>query len=382
MKKSSDITIAICAYNAEKTIERAIKSACSSADCPILLVDDYSTDRTVALAKSIAGSQLTIVRPAQKIGIGNARQTAIENIKTHFGMWLDADDEIFPERPMNMLQVFEQHNADLVFDAGELVDEKTGNIISQLPMPEFLFQPGIHRLFERNWLPGLWGGFRVAFAKNVGYDRTFLNSEDYDFTLRAIIAGARVQLMNEYGYRYYHSHQTISRNLQQATQFTRDAIAKHSLADIQKHFSNLVISSPEQSFLLCSVALMSGRYTEATEAAENIERINHKILPYNLNAESLTAFLAASAQLKLGNPDYALHFLQSYEGKTAEWANNVGVCHILKGKPEAAKAYFEQALEFTPGFNDAAQNLKELFQATPPHITLQPLRPLASRSVY
>ena len=51
MSKYADTTVILCARNASKTIGRAIKSVVSQADCPILVVDDYSNDDTVSQAE-------------------------------------------------------------------------------------------------------------------------------------------------------------------------------------------------------------------------------------------------------------------------------------------------------------------------------------------
>jgi len=381
MVETNDITIAICAFNAEKTIERAVRSAVTASSGPILLVDDFCTDQTVALAAKTAGNQLRVVQPLHKHGIGNARQTALENIKTPYGLWLDADDEILPHRAANMLKTFKETGVDLIFDACELVDGASSNTTAHLTMPAFLKGAGIWRLFERNWLPGLCGGFNTNFARSVGYDRSFYNSEDYDFTLRALTAGAACHLSQECGYRYYHYPQTVSRNLKQATGFTANAVSKHSLAEIDTQLSRSKVPEIEQKFLLCCAALTSGKYEDCIHVAATVQD-PQMIQPYKTTAASLTAYFAGSAYLKQNKPDAALAQLENSQMATADCINNIGACHKLLGNKDKADACFRQALQLLPGYVDAVQNLKNADHNDPPAITLLPLRRLVGRSQY
>jgi len=382
MAKPHDITVVICAFNAKNTIGRAIKSALAATTGPILLIDDFSTDQTVSIAADIAGDQLTLVRPKEKLGIGNARQTALEATETPFAVWLDADDEILPNRIDAMRRVFAETNADLVFDAAELVDGKSGKVTAQLDMPLFLRGEAIWRLFERNWLPGLWGGFKVNFARKIGYDRQFFNSEDYDFTLRAMAAGAKVQLMEECGYRYYHYPGSVSRNLKEATNFTGKALEKFDLKTLEMTFRRAGVPTAERAYLLASVALLTAQYSTCVSATSVTNTEQKLIEPYGVSASALVSFLAGVAHLKQNNPKLALSYFEACGMNTADCFNNIGVCHTLLADTHAARAFFERAAMLSPAYLDPRQNLEQLETGTATHITLLPLRPLAARSSY
>ncbi len=70
-------TIVIAARNAASTIERAVRSAILQKNCPIILVDDFSSDDTVDRAKEAGGRRLTVVRPPEHRSLGLTRQTAV-----------------------------------------------------------------------------------------------------------------------------------------------------------------------------------------------------------------------------------------------------------------------------------------------------------------
>jgi len=375
------ITTVICAYNAEATIERAVRSALLAGNCPILLVDDHSTDSTVERAQMAAGGRLKVVKPREKIGIGNARQTAVETLETPFGLWLDADDEMLPGRSERMFRTLMDTNSDLAYDAGLLITENEQEI--PLPMPAFLRQgDGYLRLLERNWLPGLWGGFRTEFAKQIEYDRTFMNSEDYDFLLRSLFAGARVQLETECGYRYYHSDTSLSRNLSQAVNYTGAAVAKFTPADYEARLSRSGLPEGEQLYTLAAAHLMSGRYGEAIRVAASDGHSPALIAPYDQSSDRLLAYVAGTAHLKKGSPETALSAFESFQAETSEQYNNKGVALKLTGDLAGAAKSFEQALALKAGYIDAIRNLKGLSDPAQNHITLLPMRPIADRSDY
>ena len=101
----------IAARNAAATIERAMESAVAQDGCSIVLVDDFSTDDTVALAKEIGGTRLGVVRPARHQSLGLTRQAGLDAVTTPFGVWLDSDDELLPGRVARLIGALESDQA-------------------------------------------------------------------------------------------------------------------------------------------------------------------------------------------------------------------------------------------------------------------------------
>ena len=89
-----DLTVIILTYNEELHIERCIQSVKSFAK-EIIVVDSFSTDRTLEIAQSIGAKiyQNKFVNQAQQF------QWALNNcdIKTQWIMRLDADEYVLPE---------------------------------------------------------------------------------------------------------------------------------------------------------------------------------------------------------------------------------------------------------------------------------------------
>lgn len=77
MSSQLNTTVIICVRDASETIGKAIALVVSQADCPVLVVDDYSNDETAERALSFGEDRVRIARPDEKIGLGNARQKSI-----------------------------------------------------------------------------------------------------------------------------------------------------------------------------------------------------------------------------------------------------------------------------------------------------------------
>lgn len=61
-------TVVICARNAASTIARAVESARTQGQVPIIVVDDGSTDDTAAVAVEAGQGAVKIVVPERKAG--------------------------------------------------------------------------------------------------------------------------------------------------------------------------------------------------------------------------------------------------------------------------------------------------------------------------
>lgn len=83
----------ICiSHNEEANIERCLRSVASFSD-EIILVDSFSTDRTVELARPLATSVIS----QEWLGYGRQKQFALEQCSGDWVFSIDADEEVSPE---------------------------------------------------------------------------------------------------------------------------------------------------------------------------------------------------------------------------------------------------------------------------------------------
>jgi glycosyltransferase involved in cell wall biosynthesis len=99
------VSILIPAYNAERWVADTIRSALAQTwpRKEIIIVDDGSTDRTLAVARQFVSRNLFVVTQ-QNQGASAARNKALELCQGDYVQWLDADDLLAPDKIAHQLQ--------------------------------------------------------------------------------------------------------------------------------------------------------------------------------------------------------------------------------------------------------------------------------------
>lgn len=89
------VSVVIPAYNAEKTLRRALDSVWLQDYRPleVIVIDDASTDGTARIAEEDAGKGLTLVRLPRNLGECGAMNAGIRAATGEYVAFLDADDE-------------------------------------------------------------------------------------------------------------------------------------------------------------------------------------------------------------------------------------------------------------------------------------------------
>ncbi|HUA65795.1 MAG TPA: glycosyltransferase family 2 protein [Alphaproteobacteria bacterium] len=100
------VSILIPAYKAEPWISDAIKSALRQTwpRKEIIVVDDGSTDGTLAVASQFSGEGVTVVSQKNR-GASAARNHAYSLCSGHYIQWLDADDILAPDKISRQIEV-------------------------------------------------------------------------------------------------------------------------------------------------------------------------------------------------------------------------------------------------------------------------------------
>ena len=111
------VSVIIPAYNAEKTVERAVRSVLSQTlrDIEVWVTDDGSTDRTGAVLDRLASEDARVkVIHQPNCGAYQARLHALQRITSPYFGFVDADDTIEPDMYGKMLAALESEGLDAV----------------------------------------------------------------------------------------------------------------------------------------------------------------------------------------------------------------------------------------------------------------------------
>jgi len=82
-----EVDVAVCTYNSERYLDLCLQSICNFVPFKkLIIVDHYSTDGTIHIAKKY-GAEIYL----ENIGVGYARQLAIEQGDSPFILFVDSD---------------------------------------------------------------------------------------------------------------------------------------------------------------------------------------------------------------------------------------------------------------------------------------------------
>jgi glycosyltransferase involved in cell wall biosynthesis len=189
------VSVIMPAYNVAPYIGEAIASVCAQTfrDFEVLVVDDGSTDDTFEIASQWAGRD-TRVRVLRKEngGISTARNHALRHAAGAFLAILDSDDVWEPDYLASQIEVLERRpDVDLVTgNARYLGSRLDGQIVRPCPDPRP--EPDLTQILTDETAIFIMTVFRRRVYEAVGeFDEAFRTNEDYDYWLRAALAGFR-----------------------------------------------------------------------------------------------------------------------------------------------------------------------------------------------
>lgn len=110
------VSIIIPVYNAEKYIDRSLKSICGQTydNMQIILVDDGSTDNSLKICRKWAEQdKRVLVHHQENAGVSEARNKGLELAIGDFVMFVDADDWIAADMVQTLYDLAVKHGADV-----------------------------------------------------------------------------------------------------------------------------------------------------------------------------------------------------------------------------------------------------------------------------
>ena len=168
------VSLIITAYNYERYIERAIRSAMEqsipSDQYEIIVVNDASIDKTAEVLLNYQ-DVIRVYNLESNVGLAAARNFGIKKAKGQFVVFLDADDYIQHDM-LYMQKVFltENNELDAVSVDYYLIDER-GNHIKKVSAQDSPIACGVM--------------FRKDFLYDIGlYDESFRAREEEDLRIR------------------------------------------------------------------------------------------------------------------------------------------------------------------------------------------------------
>jgi glycosyltransferase involved in cell wall biosynthesis len=183
-----ELAVLMTAYNAEKTIRRALDSLRrSSVPFDLLIVDDCSR-RPLVDFLGTAGDGVEIIRPAGNLGVAGAKNFGLERLLAkpyELVAMMDADDICHPERLAKQVAFLEAHpGVALVGTWARCFDENTREVVFHFRPPcesrdirEALFLNSC--IMHPTWM------VRTQALRDAGlYSKAYPAAEDYELLRR------------------------------------------------------------------------------------------------------------------------------------------------------------------------------------------------------
>lgn len=131
------ISYIITTYNRNALLQKAINAVIAERMLPseLIIVDDCST-QTISIpthAKAVFGQDIYLISNAQNLGVIGARNVGIRAAKYEFLLFLDDDDESFPNRSKNLFNYISESNYAFVAAKCEMRSPTSLKIVPNCP---------------------------------------------------------------------------------------------------------------------------------------------------------------------------------------------------------------------------------------------------------
>jgi glycosyltransferase involved in cell wall biosynthesis len=196
------VSILIPAYNAEHWIAETLESALRQTwpRKEIIVVDDSSTDNTLAMARRFSSKSVTVVTKPNA-GASSARNKAFSLSQGEYIQWLDADDLLAPDKIERQMQALEESA-----DAKTLLSCAWGRFTCRVDRAEFTPTSLWCDLSPVEWLlrkleqnvfmqTGVWLVSRELTEAAGEWDTRLLGDDDGEYFCRVILASNNIRFV-------------------------------------------------------------------------------------------------------------------------------------------------------------------------------------------
>ncbi len=221
MEKTPLISVLIPVYNAEKYVERCVKSVLKQTypNFEVVIVDDGSTDTSYEILQKLAqtDSRIKLFKKENEKNISKTRNFLLKHKSGKYFCFVDSDDEIKRTFIEDLFNSLTKNNADMsscefrpqlfAVPILKLITTKKCCYARNYAISEMILGKGIHFV--------VWNKlYKSDIAENVQFDEDSTFGEDFIFNFEYVKNCKRVSYFNKPLYKYIlHSNSMIHEKL-------------------------------------------------------------------------------------------------------------------------------------------------------------------------
>ena len=238
------VSFIIPAFNASKTIKRAINSILNQnvqdLDFEIIIVDDGSDDDLRKVINEYSPSDLKYIRYYKKEneGVAEARNFGVKKAKGDYIIFVDSDDYV-SRKLLKDIKKYIKKGYDLIKWSAIIVDEnderleepEENELVSVSGEEGFNLLYGTDKLMVCLWNYAIKKDIMLEFTKGEFH-------EDFEIMPLIILKAEKMIITDKKEYFYVQSKNSIMRN-------NDKKIEKKKLQDMLKHYDSLIKKSSE-----------------------------------------------------------------------------------------------------------------------------------------
>jgi len=200
VKKQADVSIVCANYNNGIYLKDFLKGIEEASCTPkeLIIIDDGSTDQSLAILESSQLPYLVLVKHKENLGFANALNTGINRASGKYILRIDPDDVISPSRMVKQLEFLTKNTeVDIVGGNISYFWNNPENTLgtSNFPTDEITILKRYHN-GEHGMLHGTVMG-KASVFKTHEYKQENVPAEDYDIFSRMLLAGAKFSNLSE-----------------------------------------------------------------------------------------------------------------------------------------------------------------------------------------
>lgn len=306
------VSVIIPFYKNALTIERALHSILnqSSPVSEIVIVNDDSPDREALIEVLKRFPEVKLVNNTTNKGLAYSRNNGVLNSTGDVLCFLDADDEVHPQKIEIQLKLLTSKNA--ITCNNKVISNSSETYLNRLYTPDSFR----YRIFKtpylvayRNNLTG--AGMMISrdlFEAIGGYDEDLRSAEDYDLWLRLLEVNIQVVLIQLPLYMWYFNPHGLSKNYYSMSVQEFSAVQKH-LNRIKKNSQLLTLHN--KLILFIFIVRQYYRYEKCLDSRLlTLAQQNHKNFRVSHSLSFMIKVILFSRILKI--PTYLNKIFRSY----------------------------------------------------------------------